>query len=54
MSAYFFMISEVHYSVFRYNICFEKYMDLTPRSISGTKPKVIESMNRIKRRSKKN
>ena len=45
MSIYFFMIFEVHYVVLRYDVCHEKYMDLSLRSISGTtsedtKPKV--------------
>ena len=32
MFAYFSVIFEVHYMVFRYNIGLEEYMDLSPRS----------------------
>ena len=36
MSTYFFVIFEVHHMVFRYNVCLEKYMDLSPRLRYGT------------------
>ena len=36
MFIYFFVIFEVHYTVSRYNICLEEYMDLSLR-LSGTK-----------------
>ena len=37
MSTYFFVIFEVHYMGFRYDVYLEEYMDLSPRLISGTK-----------------
>ena len=49
MSTYFSMIFEVHYMVFRYDVCLEEYMDLSPRLISGTKSKYTEPMRRTKR-----
>ena len=55
MSTYFFVIFEVHYTIFRYNVCLEEYMDLSQRLISGTKSKHIEPMKRTKKsESKKN
>ena len=36
MSTYFFVIFEVYYMIFSYNVCFEEYMDLSPRLRSGT------------------
>ena len=49
MSTYCFVIFEVHYMVFRYNVYFEEYMDLSLRLISGTKSKDTEPMRRIER-----
>ena len=49
MSKYFFVIFEVHYMDFKYSVCLEEYMYLSPRLISGTKSKHIESMRRTKR-----
>ena len=40
---------EVHYTVSRYNVCLEEYMDLSPRLISGTKLEHIEPIRRAKR-----
>ena len=37
MSTYFFVIFEMQCMIFRYNVCLEEYMDLSPRLISGTK-----------------
>ena len=37
MSTYFFLIFQVHYTIFKYNVSLEEYMDLSPRLISGTK-----------------
>ena len=31
MFTYFFVIFEVHYTVFRYDVCLEEYMNLSPR-----------------------
>ena len=50
MSTCFFMIFEVHHMVFGYNVCLEEYMDLSPRSISGTKSKHIKPTRRTKKR----
>ena len=49
----FFVIFEVQYTVFRYNVCFEEYMDLSPTSISGTKSEHTEPMRRTKRSESK-
>ena len=49
MSTYFFVIFEVHYMIFRYNVCLEEYMDISPRSISGSKPEHTKPMRRTKR-----
>ena len=49
MSTYFFVIFEVHYVVSRYNVCLEKYMDLSLRLRSDTMSKDIEPMRRTKR-----
>ena len=43
------MILEVHYMVSQYNVCFEEYMDLSARLISGTKLKHTKPMKRTKR-----
>ena len=52
-STYFFMIFEMHYTVFRYNVCLEEYMDLSSRLINGTKSKHIEPMRGTKRNESK-
>ena len=44
------MIFEVHYTIFRYDVCLEEYMDLSWRLISGTKSKHTKP----KRMTKKN
>ena len=49
MFTYFFVIFEVHYTVFRYDICLEEYMNLSLRLLSGTKSKHVEPMRRTKR-----
>ena len=53
MSTYFFVVFEVHYMVFRYDVCLEEYMDLSPRLISGTKLEHTELMRRTKRSESK-
>ena len=53
MSRYFFLIFEVHYTVFRYDVYIKEYMDLSPRLISGTKSEYIEPMKRTKRSDSK-
>ena len=53
MSTYFFVIFEVHYTVFRYDVCFKVYMDLSRRLISGTKSKLTEPMRKTKRSESK-
>ena len=54
MSTSFFVIFEVHSTVFKYNVFLEEYMDLSPRLISGTKSENIESMRRTKRSESQN
>ena len=49
MSTYFFVIFEVHHTIFKYDVCLEEYMDLSPRLISGGKSEHIEPMRRTKR-----
>ena len=49
MSTYFFVIFEVHYTIFRYNVFLEEYMNLSPRLISGTKSKDTKPMRRIEK-----
>ena len=49
MSTYLFVIFEVHYTISRYDVCLEEYMDLSPRLISGTKSEHTEPMKRAKR-----
>ena len=39
MSTYFFVIFVVHYTMFRYDVCHEEYMNLSPRLRSGTTSK---------------
>ena len=53
MSTYFFVIFEVHYMAFRYNNCFEEYMDLSLKSINDTTSKDIEPMRRTERSRRK-
>ena len=53
MSTYFFMIFEVHYMAFRYDICLEEYMNLSSRLISGTKSKHTKPMKRTKKSKSK-
>ena len=53
MSIYFFVIFEVHYTIFRYDICLEEYMDLSPRLISGTKLEHTECVRRTKKSESK-
>ena len=49
----FFVIFEVHYTVSRYNVCLEKYMDLSLRLRSGTTSKDTEPMRRTRRSGSK-
>ena len=49
MSTYFCVIFEVHYMVFRDNVCLEEYMNLSPRLVNGTKIEDTKSMRRTKR-----
>ena len=51
MSTYFFVIFEVHYTVSRYSVCLEKYLDLSLRLRSGTTSEDIEPMRRMRSRS---
>ena len=53
MSTYFYVSFEVHYMIFRYNVCLEKYMDLSWRLISGTRLEHTEPMRRRKRSESK-
>ena len=45
----FFMIFEVHYTIFRYNVCLEEYMNLSPRFRSGTTLENKKPMRRTRR-----
>ena len=49
MSTYFFVIFEVHYTIFRYDVCLEEYMDLSPRLKSGTTSEDTKPMRRTRR-----
>ena len=49
MSTYFFVIFEVHYTVSRYDVCLEGYMNLLARLISSTKSKDTELVRRTRR-----
>ena len=40
---------EVHYTIFKYNVCLEKYMDLSLRLISGIESKDTKPMRRKER-----
>ena len=50
MSAYFFVIFEVHHIVSRYDVCLEKYMDLSLRFRSSTTSKDTKPMRRTRRK----
>ena len=50
MSIYFFVIFEVHHMAFRYDVCPQEYMDLSPRLVSRTTSEAIEPMKRTKER----
>ena len=54
MSIYFFVIFEVHYTTFRYNVCFEEYMDLSPRLESGSTLEDTKPMRRTRSGNQKN
>ena len=54
MSTYFFVIFEVHYTIFGYNVCFEENMDLSPRLTSGTTSKDTKQGFRTRSGSQKN
>ena len=54
MSTYFFVIFEVHHTVFRYDVCLEKYMDLSLRLRSGIKSEDTKPMRRTRSGSQKN
>ena len=49
MSTYFFVILEVYYTVSKYDICVEEYMDLLLRLICGMKSEDREPMRRTTR-----
>ena len=49
MSTNFFMIFEVQFRIFRYDVCYEEYMDLSLRLISDTKSEHTEPTRRTKR-----
>ena len=53
MATYFFVIFEVHYMVFGYDVCLEEYMDLLLRLINGTKLENTEPMRRTKKSKSK-
>ena len=45
----FFVIFKVHYTIFRYNVCLEEYMDLSSRLRCGTTSEDIKPMRRTRR-----
>ena len=49
MSINFFMIFEVHYMVFRYNVFLEEYMDLSGRLENGTTSEDTKPLRRTSR-----
>ena len=49
MSTYLFVIFEVHFTISRYDVCLEEYMDLSVRLISSTKSKYTKPMKRAKK-----
>ena len=53
MSTYFYVIFEVYYTIFRYDVYLKEYMDLPLRLISGTKSEHIEPMRRTKKSESK-
>ena len=50
----FFMIFEIHYMVFRYNVCLEDNMDLSLRLRSGTTSKDTKPMRRTENNGSQN
>ena len=46
MSTYFFVIFEVHHIVSRYNVCLEKYINLSVRLRTGTTSEDTKPMKR--------
>ena len=50
MSTYFIVIFAVHHMVFRYDVYFEEYIDLSLRVVSGNASKDIEPMRRAKKK----
>ena len=50
MSTYFYVIFDVYHTALRYDVCPDEYMDLLPRSISGTTLEDTKLVRRIKRR----
>ena len=49
MSTYFFVIFEVHFRASRYDVCLEKYMDLSLILRSGSTSEDTEPMRRTRR-----
>ena len=49
MFTYFFVSFKVYYTVFKYYVSFEEYMDLSPRLRSGTTSKDTKPMRRTRR-----
>ena len=49
MFTYFFVIFEVHYTIFGYDVCLEEYIDLLPRLRNGTTLKDTKPIRRAKR-----
>ena len=52
MSTYFFVIFEVHYTISKYDVCLEKYMDLSLRLRSGTTSEDTKPIKRTRSGSK--
>ena len=48
-SLHVYMIFEVHHMVFRYDVCLEKYMDLSVRLKNGTTSEDTKPMRRTRR-----
>ena len=53
MFTYFFVIFEVHNTIFKYNVCLEEYMDLSLRLKSGTTLRDTKSMRKTRSGVKK-
>ena len=54
MTIYFFVIFEVYYMTFRYDVFLDEYIDLSLKSISGsTLEDNIEPMKRIEKKGSK-